>query len=67
MYMPVYYNFVVVPAAIVKTRRMFMYVCTPAIWWRSMKLQCGSATETDGVTVYIRWAYCLLRVKRRNI
>jgi hypothetical protein len=28
-----------------------------------MKLQYGSVTDTDSVTVYIRWAYCLLRAK----
>jgi hypothetical protein len=48
-----------------RVRRTKVYVLSfPAVWWRSMKLQCGSATETDSVTVYIKWAYCLLRVKR---
>jgi hypothetical protein len=28
-----------------------------------MKLKCGSVTDTDSVTVYIKWAYCLLRAK----
>jgi hypothetical protein len=42
-----------------RIRQTKVYVLPfPAIWWRSMKLQCGSVTETDSVTVYIRWAYC---------
>jgi hypothetical protein len=28
-----------------------------------MKLQCERVTDTDSVTVYIIWAYCLLRAK----
>jgi hypothetical protein len=28
-----------------------------------MELQCGSVTETDHATVYIRWAYCLQKEK----
>jgi hypothetical protein len=39
----------------------------PAIWWWSMKLQCGGVTETDSITVYIRWAYCLLSAKGWSI
>jgi hypothetical protein len=45
-------------------RTKFYALSFPAIWWQSMKLQCGSVTDTDSVTVYIRWAYCLLRAKR---
>jgi hypothetical protein len=45
-------------------RIKFYVLSFPAIWWQSMKLQCGSVTETDSVTVYIRWSYCLLRAKR---
>jgi hypothetical protein len=38
-----------------RVRRTKFYVLSfPALWWRSMKLQCGSVTETDSVTVYIR-------------
>jgi hypothetical protein len=33
----------------------FYVLSFPAIWWRSMKIQCGSVTETYSVTVYIRW------------
>jgi hypothetical protein len=41
----------------------FYVLSFPAILWQSMELQCGSVTETDSVTVYIRLAYCLLRAK----
>jgi hypothetical protein len=44
-------------------RTKFYILFFPAIWWRSMKLQCGSVTETDNATVYIRWAYLLLKAK----
>jgi hypothetical protein len=48
-----------------RVRRTKVYVLSfPAIWWQSVKLQCGSVTETDCITVYIRKAYCLLRAKR---
>jgi hypothetical protein len=43
-----------------RVRRTKFYVLSfPAIWWPSVKLQCGSVTQNDSVTVYIRWAYCL--------
>jgi hypothetical protein len=31
----------------------FCVLSFPAIWWLSVKLQCGSVTETDVATVYI--------------
>jgi hypothetical protein len=44
-------------------RTKFCVLPFPAIWWQSMKLQCGSVTDTGSVRVYIRWVYCLLRAK----
>jgi hypothetical protein len=47
-----------------RVRRTKFYVLSfPVIWWRPMKLYCGSVTETDSVTVYIRRVYCLLKAK----
>jgi hypothetical protein len=28
-----------------------------------MKIKCGSVTETENATVYIRWAYCFQKAK----
>jgi hypothetical protein len=51
-----------------RVRQTKFYVLSfPVIWWQSMKLPCGSVTETDSVTVYIGWAYCLLRAKDWSI
>jgi hypothetical protein len=47
-----------------RVRQTKFYVLSfPAMWWRSMELQCRDVTETNNAALYIRWADCLQKAK----